>query len=116
MKLLLAAVTGCVIALPAFAQLDETLLRQAEAWKPGEAPPPRLLKFPDGKIDLVSACGLSVVGSEVSEYISRIKNPDLLTELLLHSRAEPATLRAAASQLIELKGTQHVAGVRQRGT
>lgn len=109
MKRLFLFLVPCVTAFPAFAQLDTALLRQTESWKSGETPPPRLLKFPDGKIDELPICGMRVIGSEVSDYITQIKNPELLAALLLDYRAQPDTVRAAASQLITLKGTDHVA-------
>lgn len=98
-----------LVALPAVAQLDATLLRQVENWKIGEPPPKCLLKFPDGKIDEFPICGMRTLGTEVADYISQIKNPDLLAALLLDNHAQPDTLRAAATQLIMLKGTEHVA-------
>ena len=97
------------VAFPAVAQLDATLLRQAENWKTGEPPPNRLLKFPDGKIDQFPIYGVRTIGTEVADYITQIKNPDLLAALLLDHHAQPETLRAAANQLIMLKGTEHVA-------
>ena len=109
MKRFVLFLFGCVFALPAFAQPDATLLRQTENWKSGETPPPRLLKFPDGKMDEPLVCGMRVIGSDVSDYISQIKNPELLAALLLDYQAQPETLRAAATRLIELKGTEHVA-------
>jgi len=109
MKPFFLFLSGCVLALPAFAQLDAILLRQAKNWKSGETPPPRLLKFPDGKIDEFPDCGLRVIGSDVSDYISQLKNPELLAALLLDYRAQPETLRAASTRLIALKGTEHVA-------
>ena len=72
-------------------------------------PTTALLKFPDGKIAELPICGLRATGSEVSDYITQLKNPNLLSALLLDSRAQPDTLRAATSQLITLKGTDYVA-------
>ena len=100
---------GYFFALPAVAQLDETLLQQAENWKSGETPPLRLLKFPDGKLDESWVCGMRAVGADVSDYASQIRNPELLAALLLDGRAQPDTLRAATTRLIELKGTGQVA-------
>ena len=98
-----------LVATPLFAQLDGSLLREAENWKGGDTPPLRLLKFPDGKIEEFHGCGMRVIGSGVDDYIAQIKNPDLLAALLLDDRCEPETLRATANQLITLKGTDHVA-------
>ena len=111
MKRFFLLLSGCVFVLPAFAQLDATLLRNTENWKSGETPPPHLLHFPDGKTDESWVCGMRVIGSDVSDYISQIRNPELLAALLLDYRAQPETLRAAATRLIELNGTEHVAAV-----
>ncbi len=95
--------------MPAIAQLDPILLRQAEDWKKGDTPPHRLLNFPDGKIAQPGGCGMRVIGCDVGDYISEIKNPDLLAALLLDYRSQPETLHDAATQLITLKGTDYVA-------
>jgi hypothetical protein len=98
----------CLIGSHAFAQLDTDLLREIKGWQKGDAPPARLLKFPDGDIDMVSECGLRVLGSEVEDFISQIQDKDLLTALIFDDHAQPETVNAAASQLIRLKGVTYV--------
>lgn len=83
-------------------------MREMKTWHKGDAPPARLLKFPDGKIDTIPGCGLRVIGSEVGDYIWKIEDADLLAALMFHSRAEAETFHAAASRLITLKGVGYV--------
>ncbi len=83
-------------------------MRQVNAWRKGDAPPARLLKFPDGKIDTMPECGLRVFGSEVGDYIRDIQNPDLLAALMFDYRAQADTFHAATSRLITLKGVGYV--------
>jgi hypothetical protein len=110
-QLPLALFLQFALAQVAWAQLDDRLLNQVKTWKTGDPPPARLLKFPDGKIDQMPVCGMRVLGSEVSDYILEVSDSELLGALLLDDRAEPDTLRAAASRLITLKGTDYVAGL-----
>ncbi len=67
MKALIIIALGCTIGLHAHAQLDTNLTRQMKVWRKGDAPPARLLKFPDGQIDTIPGCGLRVIGSEVGD-------------------------------------------------
>ena len=83
-------------------------MRQMTAWRKGDAPPARLLKFPDGKIDTIAECGLRVIGSEVGDYIWEIQDPDLLAALMFDYRSEAKTFRAAVNRLITLNGVAHV--------
>jgi hypothetical protein len=108
MKSFIIIAMSCVMGLHAHAQLDTNLMRQMKAWRKGDAPPARLLKFPDGKIDTIPGCGLRVIGSEVGDYITEIQDPDLLAALMFDYRAQAETFRAAASRLITLKGVGHV--------
>ena len=108
MKTFIIIALSCVMGLHAHAQLDTNLMRQMKAWRKGDAPPARLLKFPDGKIDTIPGCGLRVIGSEVGDYITEIQDPDLLAALMFDYRAQAETFRAAASRLITLKGVGHV--------
>src|SRR5579864_1387751 len=108
MKTLLT-ILACLVGFEALAQLDGSMIRDIKAWKPGSAPPARLLKFPDGRIDTIPGCGLRVIGSEVGDYISQIKDADLLAALIFNSRAEADCVREAIRQLIVLKGPGHVA-------
>jgi hypothetical protein len=83
-------------------------MRQMKTWRKGDAPPARLLKFPDGKIDTIPGCGLRVIGSEVGDYIGEIQDADLLAALMFDYRAQADTFHAAASRLITLKGVGYV--------
>ena len=97
-----------MLGLNAHAQLDTNLMRNITSWRKGDAPPPRLLKFPDGKVDTIPSCGMRSLGSEVSDYIGEIQNADLLAALLFDYRAEPDTFRATTSRLIRLKGVGYL--------
>ena len=105
----LFTILACLIGFEALAQLDGSIIRDIKAWKRGSAPPARLLKFPDGKIDTIPGCGLRVIGSEVGDYIAQIQDADLLAALIFNSRAEADCVREAIRQLIILKGPVHVA-------
>ena len=111
MKTLTIIALSCVMGLLAHAQLETNLMRQMKSWRKGDAPPARLLKFPDGKIDSIPECGLRVMGSEVGDYIREIQDADLLAALIFDSRAQAETFHAAASRLITLKGVGHVSGL-----
>src|SRR6266576_7022227 len=100
MKALSIIALVCTIGLHAHAQLDTNLTRQMKVWRKGDAPPARLLKFPDGKIDTIPGCGLRVIGSEVGGYITEIQDADLLAALMFDYRAQAETFHAAASRLI----------------
>jgi hypothetical protein len=108
MRALIIIALSCTVGLHAHAQLDTNLMRQMKTWRKGDAPPARLLKFPDGKIDTIPGCGLRVIGSEVSDYISEIQDADLLAALMFDYRAQTDTFHAAASRLITLKGVGYV--------
>jgi hypothetical protein len=108
MRALIIIALSCTVGLHAHAQLDTNLMRQMKTWRKGDAPPARLLKFPDGKIDTIPGCGLQVIGSEVSDYISEIQDADLLAALMFDYRAQADTFHAAASRLITLKGVGYV--------
>jgi len=109
MRTLIITALLCLAGLHTHAELDTNLTHQIKAWHKGDAPPARLLKFPDGKIDTMPACGLRVFGSEVSDYISEIQDADLLAALMFDYRAQADTFHAAASRLITLKGVGYVA-------
>jgi len=108
MKALIIIALSCTFGLHAHAQLDTKLTHQMKAWRKGDAPPARLLKFPDGKIDTIAGCGLRTIGSEVGDYIGEIENADLLAALMFDYRAQADTFHAAASRLITLKGVGYV--------
>ena len=108
MKTFIIIALSCVMGLHAHAQLDTNLMRQMKAWRKGDAPPARLLKFPDGKIDTIPGCGLRVIGTEVGDYITEIQDADLLAALMFDYRAQAETFHTAASRLITLKGVGHV--------
>jgi hypothetical protein len=108
MKTLVTILT-CLVGFQVVAQLDASLIRDIKAWKQGDAPPARLLKFPEGKIDTIPECGLRVIGSHVGDYISQIQDPDLLAALIFNSRAETDSVGEAFRQLIVIKGPGHVA-------
>lgn len=93
----------CFVGFHAFAQLDTNLAREINTWRKGDAPPARLLKFPDGKIDMLFECGLKVSGSAVEDYIGEIQDSDLLAALIFDHRSQADTVHAAVSQLIKIK-------------
>jgi hypothetical protein len=109
MKRLILVALGCSVGFHALAQLDTNLVRDIKAWRKGDAPPARLLRFPEGKLPTGLECGLRVLGSEVVDYISRIEDADLLAALIFDRRAQADTFRAAVSRLSELKGVGHLA-------
>jgi hypothetical protein len=102
---------ACLLVFQAQAQLDTNLMRQIKSWRKGDAPPARLLKFPDGKIDSIPECGLRVIGSDVGDYISEIRDADLLAALMFDWHVQSETFHAAASRLITLKGVGYVSGL-----
>lgn len=104
----IVTVLVCLAGLQAQAQLEKSLMHDIEVWKKGDAPPARLLKFPDGKIDLIPECGLSVMGSSVGYYIEQISNIDLLTALTFDSHAHSDCVQAAIRQVIRLKGVEYM--------
>jgi len=83
-------------------------MRDIQSWRKGDAPPSRLLKFPDGKIDAIPGCGLRTMGSEVGDYIGEIKDADLLAAVMFDTHAQAESLHAAVSRLITLKDVSHV--------
>ncbi len=107
MKTLIIALS-CFIGFHAFAEFDTNLVREIKTWHKGDAPPTRLLKFPDGKIDMIGECGLRVQGSEVDDYISQVQNADLLAVLIFDSRSQADTIHAAVTQIVTLKGVGYV--------
>jgi len=108
MKKLIVLALSCSFGFNALAELDTSLVRDIKSWRKGSAPPSRLLKFPDGKIDAIPECGLRVFGSSVEDYMSQIKDVDLLAALIFDYRAQPDTFHAAVSRLISLKGVGHL--------
>ena len=111
MKTLIIVALSCVMGLLAHAQLDTNLMRQMKVWRKGDAPPARLLKFPDGKIATTPECGLRVIGSEVWDYIQDIQDAELLAALMFDYRSQADTFHAAVSRLITLKGVAHVSRI-----
>jgi hypothetical protein len=95
---------GCLVGFSAFAGLDKSLLREIGAWKSGQRPPARLLKFPDGKMDVIPMCGMGVWGDSVSHYFVGITNADLLAAVMFDNQTKDDSFHAAASRLTELKG------------
>jgi hypothetical protein len=95
---------SCLVGFSAFAELNKSLLREIGAWKAGQRPPARLLKFPDGKIDVIPECGLGAWGDSVSHYFVGITNADLLAAVMFDNQTEADSFHAAASRLTELKG------------
>jgi len=108
MKTLVVAAFSLLVGLSAHAELDTNLLRDIKAWRKGDAPPARLLEFPDGKMDSTFECGLPVFGEEVDHYIWEIEDAELLATLMFDLRSETETFHAAVSRLIRLKGVGHV--------
>lgn len=111
MRILLAIVLTCLCGCQSRAQVDTNLTRQIQSWRKGDAPPARLLRFPDGNIDTIPVCGLRAIGSEVDDYISEIQDADLLAALMFDYRSKPDTFHAAVSRLFTLKGVGHVSGI-----
>lgn len=72
--LIITSALICLVEFSTRAQIETNLLNEIKVWKKGEAPPSRLLKFPDGKIDLFPECGLGVIGSWVDYYIGQIND------------------------------------------
>jgi hypothetical protein len=107
-KSVLVTALACLSGLHALADLDTSLLREIKSWHKGDAPPARLIRFPDGGIELLPECGLRALGSAVEDYVSEIRDVDLLATLIFDPRARPDTLHAAVSQLIILKGVAYV--------
>src|SRR5436189_4391529 len=89
-----------LVVSSAFGEMDASLLREIKDWKKGSSPPPRLLKFPDGKIDRSVGCGMRVFGSAVEDYISQIQDADLLAALAFDIYAKDDTFQSAVSRLI----------------
>ncbi len=108
MKIALLLILGCVLELRAFAQLETNLTEEIKNWRKGDAPPARLLKFPDGKIDPLPECGLWEASTGVGKYIHEIRDADLLAALMFDPRAETRTFLAAKTQIITLYGVSHV--------
>ena len=111
MRTIFTILLTCLCGFQSRAQLDTNLTGQIQSWRKGDAPPARLLKFPDGKIDTIPGCGLRVVGSEVGDYISEVQDADLLVALMFDCRSQADTFHTAASRLITLKGVGHVSRI-----
>lgn len=111
MRIRVIIALSCWMGLWAHAQLDTNLMLEIKSWRKGDMPPPRLLKFPDGKIDTIPGCGLRVIGSEVGDYVWKIEDADLLASLMFDYRSQADTFHAAASRLITLKGVGHVSRI-----
>jgi hypothetical protein len=109
MKPLIIVALSCWVGFHALAELDTNLVREMKVWRKGDAPPARLLKFPDGKIDTSLQCGMRVWGSAVGDYISQVEDADLLAALIFDSRAQFDSFHAAVSRLCTLKGVGQVA-------
>jgi hypothetical protein len=108
MKTFTIIILSWSVGFQALAQLDTNLMREIKSWRKGDVPPARLLKFPDGKIDVMPGCGMRVLGSDVDDYIREIEDADLLAALMFDYRAQTDVFHAAASRLITLKGVGHV--------
>jgi len=108
MKMFIIIAVSFSLGFSALAQLETNLMSQIKAWRTGDTPPARLLKFPDGKIDTIAGCGLRTLGSDVGDYIGEIQNPDLLVALIFDDRAQSDTFHAAVSRLVTLKGVGHL--------
>ena len=111
MRILLAILLTCLCGCQSRAQVDTNLTRQIQSWRKGDAPPVRLLRFPDGKLDPVPVCGLQTIGSKVDDYISQIQDADLLAALMFDDRSKPDTFHAAVSRLLTLKGVGYVSSI-----
>lgn len=111
MKIFMVAALTCLAGFRASSQLDTNLMGEINSWQKGDAPPARLLKFPNGKIELTFECGMRVLGSEVEDYVSRIQNADLLAALIFDPLAEADTFHAAVAQLINLRDVGYVSQV-----
>jgi hypothetical protein len=98
-----------LFSVSASAQLDETLLREIDAWRPGQEPPHRLLSFPRGEVSDFAGCGVRMTGDAVSDYLSRVDDPRLLSAIMLDWRADDVSVNAAARALIRMVGPAAVA-------
>jgi hypothetical protein len=94
-----------------FPSLDRDLVAEIKGWKNGDPPPRKLLRFPDGPPALPPLSGMSVFGSGVGDYVSRINDQELLKSLLFDTKADPACVQAAASRLIDLRGVKAVKSI-----
>jgi|OpeIllAssembly_1097287.scaffolds.fasta_scaffold344510_1 hypothetical protein len=90
------------------AGLDRSLVGEITAWKKGNPPPRRLLRFPDGPPAWLGFGGLVGVGSAVEDYVSSISDEELLKALLFDPQADAACVRAAARRLLGLRGVKYV--------
>ena len=98
----------CFTGFLAVAQLDTNLVGQIKVWRKGTPPPARLLKFPDGKIEMSPGCGMRVWGSAVEDYISKLEDVDLLAALIFDFHSQSETFHAALSRLITLRDVSYV--------
>jgi hypothetical protein len=108
MKTVFILILGCVLGVHVYAQPETNLIQEIKDWRKGDAPPARLIKFPDGKIDALPECGLWEASAGAGYYIREIQDADLLAALMFDRRAETETFKAAASRLISLNGVDHV--------
>jgi hypothetical protein len=108
MRVIALGVAVVAFGTTCLADLDHAILKDISAWKKGNQPPARLLRFPDGKID-VPVCGMRVYGDAVEDYIGKITNIDLLQAILLNPSATEDSSVAAARQIILLQGPSYLA-------
>lgn len=94
---------------PARADLDPSLIREIKTWRPGDDPPKRLIKFPDGEVDDFPTCGMRVIGSAIEDYIATISDDRLLVAIMFDWRSQDGSIRAAARQLLKTRGPSYVA-------
>ena len=109
LKSMLALVLLTFAAWPAQADLDPALVREIKAWKPGDDPPTRLVKFPDGDVSHFPTCGTRVYGESIEDYLDAITDSRLLVAIMFDWRAQDDSILAAARQLLRTKGPAYVA-------
>jgi hypothetical protein len=107
----LALALICLTGFQASADLGTDMAHDIGAWKVGQRPPARLLKFPDGNLPVGQECGLEALSRSVGLYFMGITNAELLTAVMFDPQVEADSFRAAARQLTMLKGVRQVARV-----
>lgn len=83
---------------------DEGLLAEIKAWRKGMAIPQRLLKFPSERVESQETCSISSYTESVYQYISKIKDDDLLVEIICDRRSNSDIFVSSLGFLIERRG------------
>jgi hypothetical protein len=91
-----------------FDGLDPAVVGEILAWKKGDPPPPRLVKFRDPPPPPPMMCGFASFGTRVRDIVNKISDSDLLEVLLFDPQVSDACARAAGGRLVELRGVKAV--------